>query len=88
MPNHQKESPTGLGGTAGDTGNTLEAAIVTEADAQRKRFKTLQARAALAGHTLSELGSGYLLSRWGQVRHFVDLDGAEALIVRMEGGRA
>jgi hypothetical protein len=69
-------------------GNTHhEAWIVTEADEARKRFATLAARAAIKGHVLQKLGSGYLLSRWGHVRHFIDLDTAEALIVRMEGGR-
>lgn len=51
-----------------------------------KQFATLKARAAIQGHTLQKLGSGYLLSRWGHVRHFIDLDTAEAMIQRIEGG--
>lgn len=65
---------------------TPPAAIFTEGDAERKRFANLAARAAIAGHTLQKLGSGYLLSRWGHVRHFVDLDNAEAMLRRIEGG--
>ena len=53
---------------------------------REKEFATLQARAAIKGHTLQKLGSGYLLSRWGHVRHFIDLDTAEAMIQRIEGG--
>ncbi len=80
----KSESPAATGQIAEQSTNT---AILTEADAERKRFDTLAARSARKGHTLAKLGSGYLLSRWGHVRHFVDLDTAEALIVRMEGGR-
>ena len=53
-----------------------------------KQFAALAARAAIKGHVLQKLGSGYLLSRWGHVRHFIDLDTAEAMIVRMEGGKS
>lgn len=82
----QKESPTGLGGLAGDKQNTHhEAQILADDQVQRKRFDTLAARAALAGHTLQRLGSGYLLSRWGHVRHFNDLDTVEPIIKRMAG---
>lgn len=80
---HKSECPAATGHSANQH---TDVAIFTEDDPERKRFDTLAARAALAGHNFQKLGSGYLLSRWGHVRHFVDLDGAEALIVRMEGG--
>lgn len=84
----QKESPTGSGGTeAGDNENTHEAPIVSEAEARRKRFDTLAARAALKGHQLTQVRSSYILSAWTHSKHFIDLDTAEALIRRMEGGQ-
>lgn len=79
----KSESPGGAGQIAEQSTDT---AILTEADSERKRFDTLAARSALKGHTLARLGSGYLLSKWGHVRHFVDLDTAEAMLRRIEGG--
>lgn len=79
----KSECPAATGQTQDET---TDARIFTEQDEQRKRFSTLAARAAIAGHTLQALGSGYLLSRWGHVRHFVDLDNAEAMLRRIEGG--
>lgn len=64
-----------------------DAAIFAENDHERKRFATLAARAAIKGHVLQRLTSGYLLSRWGHARQFVDLDTAEAMLRRIEGGR-
>ena len=81
----KSESPAATGQIAEQSTNT---AILTEADAERKRFDTLAARAAIMGHTLAKLGSGYLLSKWGHVRHFVDLDTAEAMLRRIEGGKS
>ena len=78
------QSPAATGLIADENTNT---AILTEADAERKRFDTMAARAAIKGHVLQKLGSGYLLSRWGHVRHFIDLDTAEAMIQRMEGSK-
>ena len=77
----QSPAATGLSGF-----QNTNTAILTEADAERKRFATLAERAAIKGHVLQKLGSGYLLSRWGHVRHFIDLDTAEAMIQRIEGG--
>jgi hypothetical protein len=71
-----------------ETHENTSPAILTEADAERKRFDTMAARAAIMGHTLAKLGSGYLLSKWGHVRHFVDLDTAEAMLRRIEGGKS
>jgi hypothetical protein len=82
---HKAQSPAATGLSGFQNTNT---AILTEADEARKRFDTLAARAASKGHVLQKLGSGYLLSKWGHVRHFIDLDTAEALIVRMEGGKS
>lgn len=81
----KSESPAATGQIAEQNTNT---AILNEADAERKRFDTMAARAAIMGHTLAKLGSGYLLSKWGHVRHFVDLDTAEAMLRRIEGGKS
>lgn len=83
-PPQKAQSPVGAGQSAED--NTTDAAIFTDCDSECKRFDTLAARAALAGHHFQKLGSGFLLSRWGHVRHFVDLDTAEAMLRRIEGG--
>lgn len=80
----KSESPAATGQTQNEITDTE---ILNESNAERKRFDTLAARTALNGHTLVKVGSGLLLSRWGHVRHFVDLDTAEALILRMEGGK-
>jgi len=84
--NAQKaQSPVG----AGLSGfQNTDSDSLAQADAERKRFDTLAARAAIKSHTLQKLGSGYLLSRWGHVRHFVDLDTAEAMLRRIEGGKS
>ena len=80
----KSECPAATGQNAEQTNN---AAIFAENDHERKRFATLAARAAIKGHVLQKLGSGYLLSRWGHARQFVDLDTAEAMLRRIEGGR-
>lgn len=48
-----------------------------------KSFKTLQARAALAGHTLTQVNTGYMLSRWSHSKHCPDLATVEVLRERM-----
>ena len=69
-----------------ETTNT-DALIVTDLDAGRKAFLTLQASAALAGCGLHELASGaYLLTRWGMAKE-CDLRAAAALLARMTGGQ-
>jgi hypothetical protein len=62
-------------------------AIVVDLDGERKAFTTLQARAAMLGFELIELGaSTYLLARWGMSREMTGLHTvAEAL--RQIGGR-
>ncbi len=49
----------------------------------RKHFATLAARAALAGHNLTELPGGFMLSRWSHSKHCPDLATVEAMLARM-----
>ncbi len=58
-------------------------AIVNDAEMERNRFASLAARAAKAGHHLQKLGSGYILSKWGWVKHCCDLDGVDAALRQM-----
>ena len=58
-----------------------------------KRFATLQAQYALAGHILHQSGPGdgpgpvsYMAERWGMVRYLPTLDDAEKFLVQI-GGR-
>ena len=80
---HQKDAPTRKDKfQAGDFAEpTLS--IVQEYRQDSKRFASLQAKAALAGHTLITCGTGYILSKWGHVRHCSDLDSAEAAMRQM-----
>lgn len=87
MSHPNDEAPSVQGKELPET-HSADGPIVDETKAERKRFATLAARAALAGHTFSKVKTGYMLSRWNQTRHFIDLDSAEALIVRMEGGKS
>jgi predicted NAD-dependent protein-ADP-ribosyltransferase YbiA (DUF1768 family) len=80
----KSECPAATGHSANQH---TDGAIFNEVDAERKRFATMAARAAIKGHTLQRLGSGFLLSRWGNVRHFVDLDTAEAALQALERGQ-
>jgi len=57
--------------------------IIEEEALERKRFATLAARAALAGHSLTADSSGYMLSRWCHSKHCGDLDTVESLLSRM-----
>lgn len=61
----------------------LTAPIVADMAAARKSFKTMQARAALAGHTLTQVSTGFMLSRWSQSKHCPDLATVEVLLDRM-----
>ena len=61
----------------------LTAPIVADPVASSKAFKTLQARAALAGHQLTQTAGGYMLSRWSHSRHCADLATVDALLNRM-----
>jgi hypothetical protein len=64
-----------------DTDNTDEVVIDT---AMQSRFlPELTTKAAAAGYQLQKLASGFLLQRWGNVIHCVDLDGVAAQLSRM-----
>ena len=76
-PNDESQSVQGNG--IPET-HSADDAIVTDEQAQRNRFAHLQARATKAGHHLQKVGSGFLVSRWGHVRHCVDLDGVEMFL--------
>jgi len=58
-------------------------AIICDADAERNRFANLTARASKAGHQLQKIGGGFILSKWGWVKHCCDLDGVEAALRQM-----
>lgn len=72
--------------SACDTGHPtpLTPPIVAYQAADRKSFKTLQARAALAGHTLTEAPGGFMFSRWNHSTHCPDLATVETLLQRMD----
>ena len=60
--------------------------------AEAKRFATLQAQFALAGHILRQSGPGdglgtvsYLAERWGMARHLPTLDDAEQFLIQVGG---
>ena len=74
------ESPSVRGKGIQETHETTNVAIVSDADLERNRFGTLKAAAERAGHHAQRLGSGYLVSRWGHVKHFIDLDGVAAFL--------
>lgn len=76
------ESPSVQGKGIPETHSTDDA-IVTDEQAQRNRFNNLTARAAKAGHHLQKLGSGFILSKWGWVKHCCDLDGVESALRQM-----
>lgn len=48
-------------------------------------FLELQARAALAGWTITQIADGYIVSRWGMSRTLPDLPAVEAFISRATG---
>lgn len=49
----------------------------------QKRLATLKALAAIAGHRLEQVQSGFVVSRWTHSRHCDDLDQVETLLTRM-----
>lgn len=62
--------------------------IFHDTDAARKALATLQARAALAGYQLHELGSGeLLLTRWGLAKSCPDLYSAGRFLDQVTGVR-
>ena len=48
-----------------------------------KRLANLKALAALAGHRLEQVQTGFIVSRWTHSRHCDDLDQVETLLTRM-----
>ena len=61
---------------------TTDRPIVPEAE--RKRFETMRAAAALSGVQVYRLGDGsYLLTRWNMHRELPDLDAVAGLLRRM-----
>lgn len=82
MSAHEQKPTSGGNHTAGfDTQNT--SAIVNAESLKVKHFGTLAARAAIKGHTLQKIGSGYVLSRWGCVQHCTGLDVVEQHLQQM-----
>jgi len=72
-------APDTAAGVAGQAPgeSTESAAIVAQVDAERKRFTTLAAHAAMAGYALHQLVDGTLMvSRWQWCRALPDLDAA------------
>jgi hypothetical protein len=57
--------------------------IVAEDGTDRKAFATLQARAAMRGHTLVKCVDGYLIAKGAHSRHCTDLASVDALLKRM-----
>ena len=74
-----------LGSGAGFSGQgTADTRDCAQADADRKYFTTLAARAAMTGCTLHELAcGGFLLCRWGMAKELPDLRAVAAMLGRM-----
>lgn len=82
MSHPNDEAPSVQGKGLPET-HSADDAIVTDEQAQRNRLNVLVARATKAGHHLQKLGSGFILSKWGHVRHCCDLDGVESALRQM-----
>lgn len=79
----ETDAPTGSDKQpAGDFAEST-LSIVQEYRQDSKRFANLQAKAALAGHSLTACNTGFLISRWGQTRHCPDLDSTQAALRQM-----
>ncbi|MCW5634722.1 MAG: hypothetical protein KIT17_15410 [Rubrivivax sp.] len=64
-------------------------AALARADAERKRFASLQAAYAIAGHELVRGEGGELFAcKWGMAKRLRDLDDAEAFLQRIGGAPA
>jgi hypothetical protein len=83
----QKEKPTGDGNpTAGHT----DGASVTQYGDDQKRFATLAAQYALAGHALTRSSPAdgaqtFYTSRWGHIKPLASLDAAARFLVEIGG---
>jgi hypothetical protein len=84
----KSESPAGAGLNANEC--IENGMIVGTADNERKRFATLQARAAIAGHEVRREpvdGGGwlYVMRRWGMRRELLSLDDVQAWLDGVTG---
>jgi hypothetical protein len=66
--------------------------MTTTHETDAKRFATLQAQFALAGHTLHQSGPyvghdpvSYLTEHWGVARHLPTLDDADRFLIQVGG---
>ena len=76
-----RELGSGAGFSGQGTANNRDCA---QADADRKYFATLAARAAMTGCTLHVLAcGGFLLCRWGMAKELPDLRAVAAMLGRM-----
>lgn len=64
----------------------LTAPLVADPAATSKSFQTARARAAIAGHQLTQTPNGLMLARWGHSRHCKDLATVDVLLDRMGAG--
>ena len=78
-----KEQPHGAQHTEGPANSSTT--ILPAIDSANKRFKTLQAQAALAGHRLQRHGNLFLVSRWGHAKQLDSLAAVAAWIDRVGG---
>ncbi|WP_406626076.1 hypothetical protein [Acidovorax sp. SDU_ACID1] len=84
---------TPLAGEASKAKNqTTDAAILPHGSTNEKRFATLAARYALAGHCLlrTQPGDGLAplyATHWGLIRLLASLDAAEAFLVQIGGAQ-
>lgn len=63
--------------------HSTDTKIISDAEAERNRFSALAKRATKAGYTLQKLGSGFILGKWGWVKHCCNLDGVESALRQM-----
>lgn len=75
--NESEKKPTRRGSDLAGLLTQNTDSIVQDASHGVKRFADLQARAVTQGRTLQRIGSGYLLSRWGDVLHCTSLEAVE-----------
>lgn len=79
----EKRTPGGNRASAEEASESTNPTTVCDGDAERKRFATAQARAALARHTLVRTADGFILARHIYSKHCTDLAAVEALLDRM-----
>jgi hypothetical protein len=87
---HKNENPL-AGGFPSATAKKHET-NVNATDAERKRFETLRARFAIAGHCLhrtqpSDGAVTLFATRWGLVRELPTIEDAEKFLAQIGGGK-